>query len=234
MLYGISPIKSVATYGAAAERIRQEITLGNFLPGAKLPAERKFSDELGVARITLREALKLLDSEGYFEIRRGVNGGTFIVDELKLEEIGIAQLNKSQSACLRAMEYWRINQVACARFAAVRRSPADLKRMREALEALRQEPERALRRRAESELCLSVAAATGNIWLADAAHDSLAASYLPFVPLMSQDQHFSLLMVEELISSIHDHQEEQATELMASVCETFIARFKALLIRGAI
>jgi GntR family transcriptional repressor for pyruvate dehydrogenase complex len=45
-------------------------------PGDKLPIEVELSEQLGVARNSLRETTKMLTSLGVFEIKRGV--GTFI------------------------------------------------------------------------------------------------------------------------------------------------------------
>ncbi|CAJ0557575.1 unnamed protein product, partial [Mesorhabditis spiculigera] len=229
MLYGITPIKTIATYGATAERLRQEITLGLIAPSSKLPAERRFADDLGVARITLREALKMLDAEGYLDIRRGASGGAFIVDEDRLRAISLAQLHKSQAGCLRALEFWRINQLACARFAAVRRTPADLKRMREVFAVLREDKPDYDRRRAESELCLAVAMASGNVWLLNAIHDSLAASFLPFVEVESQDDHFPLEAVDQLIVAIQSNDKSLADAQMDRICCVFAGRFKSIL-----
>ncbi|NWD25697.1 FadR family transcriptional regulator [Pseudomonas yamanorum] len=230
MLYGLTPVKSIATYGATAERIRQEITLGTFQPLTKLPAERRFAEELGVARITLREALKILESEGYLEVRRGVSGGTFIVAEPRLIEINIAQLNRSQAACLRALEYWRINQSASARFAATRRSPPDLKRMKDAAGLLREHPEGAARRRAESEFCLSISAASGNVWLHQGIHAALAASFLSFVPDQFHQKDLPFDVIDQLIAAIQGSHEHDAFNLMQQVCDHFWERFRRMLI----
>ncbi len=48
----------------AADRIRQAIARGEYLPGAKLPAEPELAERISVSRPTLREGLRLLESEG--------------------------------------------------------------------------------------------------------------------------------------------------------------------------
>lgn len=231
MLYGITPIKAMATYGATAERLRQEITLGLIAPSSKLPAERRFAEDLGVARITLREALKMLDAEGYLDIKRGASGGAFIVDEERLRVISLAHLHKSHAGCLRALEFWRINQQAAAKFAAVRRTPADLKRMRESFEVLRSDRPTFDRRRAESELCLAVAMASGNIWLFNAVHDSLAASYLSFVEVATSNDRFPQDSVERLILAIQEGDEGRAAFEMSVITDLFGGRFKTALLK---
>lgn len=48
-----------------------------FHPGDKLPNEMDLSEELGISRITLREAIRILCTRGLVEIRRG--RGTYVI-----------------------------------------------------------------------------------------------------------------------------------------------------------
>lgn len=75
------------------DQIKDLIIQKRYLPGDKLPNERKLSDDMGVSRTALREALKILAAAGVLEIKRGV--GTFVAkepgvskDPLGLEFIG--------------------------------------------------------------------------------------------------------------------------------------------------
>lgn len=52
-------------------------------PGEKLPNELELSQEMGVSRATLREAIRELATQGVLEVRRGL--GTFV--SLQVEEI---------------------------------------------------------------------------------------------------------------------------------------------------
>ena len=55
----------------------EEMIIGNRLrPGDKLPNEQLLAAQIGVGRGTIREAVKVLDSRGVVEIRRG--RGTFV------------------------------------------------------------------------------------------------------------------------------------------------------------
>lgn len=55
----------------AVERMRQEIVSGRWIEGQELPSERMLSDRLGVARMTLRSALRELESAGVIEHGEG-------------------------------------------------------------------------------------------------------------------------------------------------------------------
>jgi len=62
---------------STAQRISKMIDEeGKFQPGDKLPNENEFSAELGVSRSTLREAIRILTTNGALEIQRG--RGTFV------------------------------------------------------------------------------------------------------------------------------------------------------------
>ena len=73
------------------ERLLTIIKLGLVAPGERFPPERELAAQLGISRLTLREAIGELHQAGYVESRRGRLGGTFItytrpapsVDELR-------------------------------------------------------------------------------------------------------------------------------------------------------
>lgn len=57
--------------------LRNQINAGDFEVGERLPSERSLSTRFGVARGTLREGLKELETKGYVERRQG--SGTYVV-----------------------------------------------------------------------------------------------------------------------------------------------------------
>ncbi|HUF97319.1 MAG TPA: GntR family transcriptional regulator [Ilumatobacter sp.] len=61
-----------------AQRLRIEIADGTLQPGDMLPPEADLMAKLGVGRPTLREALRLLESEGLARVQRGNVGGVRI------------------------------------------------------------------------------------------------------------------------------------------------------------
>lgn len=70
-----------------ADRIRADIETGVFSPGDRLPAESELAASFGVARMTVRNALEILQFEGLIDRRRGRAGGTFIRCEPPLIEL---------------------------------------------------------------------------------------------------------------------------------------------------
>lgn len=65
-------------YEETIERLLKLIKLGIVPLGDRLPPERELATQLGVSRVTLREAIRSLSHAGYLESRRGHAGGTFV------------------------------------------------------------------------------------------------------------------------------------------------------------
>ena len=67
-----------------------------FRPGDKLPGENILSDRLGVSRSTLREAIKVLCSQGVLEVYRGK--GTFVSESMEsFISFGLDELDLNRS-----------------------------------------------------------------------------------------------------------------------------------------
>lgn len=74
----LRPVRSGNAFEEAIQRIVQAIKLGAVTTGQRLPSERTLAKQLGISRVTLREALRALTEAGLVESRRGRSGGTFI------------------------------------------------------------------------------------------------------------------------------------------------------------
>lgn len=64
----------------AVRYLRSLIFTGELGPGDKLPPERELAERLGISRITLRLALKSLESTGYIVTTRGAGGGSRVTE----------------------------------------------------------------------------------------------------------------------------------------------------------
>jgi GntR family transcriptional regulator len=65
-------------------RLRARIIAGEDLPGARLPSEADLARSFGVSRVTVREALRLLQREGLLVARHG--SGHFVLGRERIRE----------------------------------------------------------------------------------------------------------------------------------------------------
>ena len=117
---------------AVAEQIRARIATGALKPGDTLPSETDLLDEFGVARPTMREALRILESDGLVTVRRGVNGGARVTEpdiETLARRAGLhLQIRHVHMGDL--MEALRVIQPGAVALAATAASPDQVRELR--------------------------------------------------------------------------------------------------------
>jgi DNA-binding FadR family transcriptional regulator len=74
----LRPVREGNAFEETVERLLTIIKLGMVAPGGKFPPERELAAQLGISRLTLREAFRELHEAGYVSSRRGRLGGTFV------------------------------------------------------------------------------------------------------------------------------------------------------------
>jgi GntR family transcriptional regulator, transcriptional repressor for pyruvate dehydrogenase complex len=131
---------TLSRYEEVAERIRGQIAAGEISAGERLPVESTLAGDLGVSRSTIREALRVLGSEGLIRTVRGVNGGSFVAATGR-EAAGeylenrLAMLGEGgEIAGAELLETRNLLEAAAARLAAERRDSTRLAGLREALD----------------------------------------------------------------------------------------------------
>jgi GntR family transcriptional regulator len=77
-------------YRAIAAALREAIRRGDYLPGSRLPGENDIMRDYGVARMTARQAVALLISEGRAIARKGA--GVYVRDFRPVVRDGISRL----------------------------------------------------------------------------------------------------------------------------------------------
>ncbi|MCA9922099.1 MAG: FadR family transcriptional regulator [Anaerolineales bacterium] len=125
--------KSRLSDGVAGQ-IEKAIQEGRFLPGDQLPAERALSEELGVSRPVLREALHKLEIQGLLEIQHG--HGTFVKDRsAELLHAPLPTWLKANQHIIREFYEARlIIEPDCAALASHRATPEGLKELKRIIE----------------------------------------------------------------------------------------------------
>lgn len=74
----LAPLRSEGAVEQVVRRLGEAIGTGVLAPGERLPAEQQLAARLGVAPMTLRQALAILRDAGFVETRRGRAGGSFV------------------------------------------------------------------------------------------------------------------------------------------------------------
>ncbi|KZL22238.1 FCD domain-containing protein [Pseudovibrio sp. WM33] len=116
-------------YQDVAEELVRDLANGAFAIGDKLPTERKISEDLGVSRSLVRDAMIMLEVQGLVDVRKG--SGTYVLrlpgdvtpDSSLEQDIGPFEL-------LQARQLLESNIAA---FAATMATKADVMQMRETL-----------------------------------------------------------------------------------------------------
>jgi DNA-binding FadR family transcriptional regulator len=128
-------------YEQVAGQLRRLIVSGELSVGDRLPNETELGELFGVSRLTVREALKGLVSEGLIHTTRGVKGGSFVSqpateDVAARLETGVGLLSAADIVSVHhLLEARAVVEVPAARFAAERHTDEQLARLRECVAA---------------------------------------------------------------------------------------------------
>jgi GntR family transcriptional repressor for pyruvate dehydrogenase complex len=130
------PISRKKTYELVADRLVSEIGERRLRPGDALPTERQLTQEYHVGRSSVREALRMLESQGLIESR---GSGVFAVAEFRnpLNQSLSLLLSLDASNLRELYEMRMLIEGELAALAAERRSDEDLGRMLTALQQMR-------------------------------------------------------------------------------------------------
>ena len=121
---------------ALAERLTTAIAVGAYSPGDRLPSERDLAHLMGVSRVTVREAIRLVAGLGLLASVRGRDGGTFVTeaDWMTIAPDAARRTLETELPALREFcEYRCLVEATIARTAAERCTEADAHRLRERL-----------------------------------------------------------------------------------------------------
>ena len=124
--------KAGKTYERIIRHIRGEISSRKLRPGDRLQPEADLARSLGVSRPTVREALKVLESQNVLRSSTGPTGGTFVE---AIDGTGVAKYLTNSISLLLDLdeltleELWEVREVTdvpAAELAALRRTEQDM------------------------------------------------------------------------------------------------------------
>ena len=129
---GLAPVQRGSLVETVIASIRQAIETKQWRVDERIPTESVLSEQLGVSRNTVREAVRVLAHVGLLRVRQG--DGTYVRAQYDPGET----LRRIDRAALRDRIEVRLTlEVEAARLAAARRDDSDLQEMRRSLDARR-------------------------------------------------------------------------------------------------
>lgn len=120
-----------------ADSLRRKIWLGLYRPGDLLPSERQLAEDLGVSRITVREALRVLQGERLIETRRSNAGGAQVCVPRSRPDAEVRdELRRERTRFLQIIDCRIANEGMAARLAAAQRTDAQLEALERTIPAM--------------------------------------------------------------------------------------------------
>lgn len=117
----------------------EQLVLAELEPGSELPGESDLAADLGVSRLTVREAIKSLQARGLVEIRKGRRPTVAFPNARPIGDFFTATIRRDPRHLLDLLEVRLALEVHIASLAATRATRAATMAMEMALDAMRRE-----------------------------------------------------------------------------------------------
>ena len=132
------PVSAVRAYERVVEQVEQAVLSGRLRPGQRLPSERELMAQFGVSRSTIREALRVLQSDGLVRSRPGDPRGPEVLGASPAAlQKSLERLARAESLGLAELLQFRmILEGSAYRLAAELRTEEDLAELGAALAAM--------------------------------------------------------------------------------------------------
>lgn len=124
------PLQRHSLADAVVSRLQQQLSLGMYQPGDKLPSEPELMAQFGVGRSTIREAVRILSNTGLLSVRQG--SGTIVQSQNGITEPLQQRLRRANAADLD--EVRQLLELKIAEKAALNRTKKDIVKMKSLLE----------------------------------------------------------------------------------------------------
>jgi DNA-binding FadR family transcriptional regulator len=223
------PIVSRHVADDVVDRLVTAVALGLYVPAQQLPTERDLSTMLGVSRSSVREALQHLTAQGYLEVRRGRNGGYFVLADwgpTSAERVR-RHLVANWAEFEQIFDARTLIEPLIARTAAQRHGPEDAKAITAALQAYLEAPDHDASRRADGSLHLAIAKATQNQVLVGLSVDlrTKVSLNLGAEPYTDEVRRIAIRQHQDLVAAVLERRAEEAAAIAAvhfTLSETLI------------
>jgi len=201
------------------DELKRMILCGDLKRGVKLPTEEKLAGQLKVSKVSVREALRNLETEGLIEKRRGIHGGSFVAHpgSEKMGEWVVNYFRVGMITPEELVDFRKTLEPALVVLAVERRTDEDLK----AIKAVIEEIDRGVRRGKAS----TPKAVEFHRLIGDACHNRLISmvmealvkvfeEILAKVPLTLEDAEYDLEHCKKIYRYLAESNKKKAQELM--------------------
>jgi GntR family transcriptional regulator, transcriptional repressor for pyruvate dehydrogenase complex len=212
------------------QELRGRIHRGELGPGDRLPSERELAPQLGVSRDRLRDALSTLETDGYLFSKRGATGGWFVTE---LGTPFATWAARTEHDLDDIVDFRLAVECEAARFAATRRTRADIAVIDQAVARLDAAATPRDYRLADVAFHAAIAAASGNERLAAAIERARGELFEPADELWQDGRIESLADHRQILDAIRRQDAAGAAGAMAEHIERTRLEVRALARRAA-
>ena len=225
-----TPVRQARASGEIVSQIERAIFDGDLKAGDRLESERELAERFGVSRITVRDALRVLEARGLVYVKVGASGGAFVTEtnaDQVAESISTMILLRKMTLSGVA-EARTIVETATSELAAERADAAAIERIERCVEKGRAVlREQAPHTEASMDFHVAVADASGN--------ELLKATVAAYRDLLIQTLHdmrdvrsarATQKAHEEILDAIRTHDPEAARSLMLAHLQDFEKRLR--------
>jgi DNA-binding FadR family transcriptional regulator len=214
---------------SAVHYLRSLIFSGELGPGDRLPSERDLAGRLGISRITLRLALKSLESTGYIVTTRGAQGGSRVNQFPLLLRCWNQWMALHRDELEDLFEFRRTVETRMAELAARRRTAEELLDVERAVAKERENTTRSVLFRTDMEIHRAIARAAHSPRLQQAMVDVRAELFIPVdQALLENRQQEVNASHEAILAAIRDEDAEGA----ARAAKAHIEKVRELVYRA--
>ena len=133
------PVRIARASDEVVQQVKALIFGGTLGPGDQLPSEKEMAEQFGLSRVTVRDALRVLESQGLIAIKVGARGGAFVASpSTQPVSDSLATMLRLQRATIGDLTEARmVVETRVAALAAERAAPADVAAMERAIASAR-------------------------------------------------------------------------------------------------
>ncbi|MFW5468953.1 FadR/GntR family transcriptional regulator [Knoellia sp. CPCC 206435] len=218
-------------FETTVEQLATAIRLGVFVHGEHLPPERELAERLGVSRNSLRDAIAALRTSGLVTTRRGRGGGT-VVTYVAPVPGSVRPPVRRGAALADALDFRRVVEPGAAWLAAGQDLSGDQRSwLVESAAAVRDAPDAASHRMADSRFHLAVATLSASPMLIESVTRAQAAlgEMLGAIPVLPRNISHSCDQHDAVVGAILRGDAERARAAMEEHCDATSALLRGLI-----